>query len=250
MGCGLCGEVAHAARSVPVVFPSRSHFQSNAWDRFPSAHPKRHHRILAAEHRSPARGHNRLTAKLKTASTARWPRANSDSARGARDHHRHRRDGWRGRRCTGRLDCRPGRTCRLPCANHFGAGRRSANRYDHLLHRDLSRGCGPGSRQATGAGVDARSWRARHRAGLRIDGSRPRHPARTGDPGSNHVDRVHPPRLFDDRKNRPWRWSGRRPEINRSRQGRSEGVCAQRFCATGRGKRQRDQRGFVWRAGR
>jgi indolepyruvate ferredoxin oxidoreductase alpha subunit len=32
VGCGLCGEVAHAAGAVPVVLPRRGRAQTESWD--------------------------------------------------------------------------------------------------------------------------------------------------------------------------------------------------------------------------
>ena len=62
VGCGLCGEVAHAAVLCPSFYRAELISNPSGWDRFKSAHARRGDRLLPAPHRSAARCARRLEA--------------------------------------------------------------------------------------------------------------------------------------------------------------------------------------------
>ena len=126
VGCGVCGEVSHAAVLCPSFYKAQIVSNPSRWDRL-------RERVRGARHR--------LAAARRGASAARALRvlnADPDDTT-TTDQDRDPRHGRRGRRRAGRLDRRPGRGQRLHRADHLGAGRGPAHRRHHLLRRAVSR---------------------------------------------------------------------------------------------------------------
>ena len=116
VGCGVCGEVAHAAVLCPSFYKADI-VQNPAWfDRLLE-------RVRAARDR-----------RLVGGEAARH-----DRTAGAPGHDPDRRTGRRGRRRARRLDRRRGDGGRLSGAEHVDPRRGAAHRRHDLLHRDVSR---------------------------------------------------------------------------------------------------------------
>ena len=191
VGCGLCGEVAHAAVLCPSFYRASIVNNPSGWDRF------------KARVRGAVIGFLQRRIERRQFAAAEHERALP--AAPAPDHHRDPRDGRRRRRRARRLDHRSRREQSLHRAAHLGARRRAAHRRDDLLSGNLSaRGhhrCGA----RAGAGADAGAGRRRYRDRVRADGSRPRDPARADHAGPHHADRLDQPRVLDDREGRDGR---------------------------------------------
>ena len=56
VGCGLCGEVAHAAVLCPSFYRASIIANPTRWDRLKARRARRGDRLAAAAHRSPPRG--------------------------------------------------------------------------------------------------------------------------------------------------------------------------------------------------
>ena len=172
VGCGLCGEVAHAAVLCPSFYRAEVIRNPNWWDRTlhrvrgaiigwlsprrRRVHERAHMRTLARRTRSAPlplgegwgeglRSHalelGALAPTLSPAGRGSAPACGTgrihDDDRTAPHHHPDRRARRRRRRRADRLDRR--RRCdalRLPGAVDLDPRRRAAHRRDHLLHRD------------------------------------------------------------------------------------------------------------------
>ena len=137
VGCGVCGEVSHAAVLCPSFYKARIVSNPTRWDRFAE-------RVRAAV--------------IGCAATARRARARalrvlSATHERAADQDRDPRHGRRGRRRPRRLDRRPRRAERLPRADDLGARRRPAHRRDDLLRRAVP------ARRRPSATAPSRCWR-------------------------------------------------------------------------------------------
>ncbi len=115
VGCGMCGEVSHAAVLCPSFYRAEVISNPNAWDR------------LRARLRCGS------SPRCSAASTGGWPPPPSDGCRHPADQDRHPGHGRRGWRRARRLDRRPGRGPRPHRADHFGGRRGAAHRRHHLL---------------------------------------------------------------------------------------------------------------------
>jgi indolepyruvate ferredoxin oxidoreductase alpha subunit len=216
VGCGLCGEVAHAAVLCPSFFKTDVISNPTWWDR---ALFRMRSAVIGwmrgnAETSSPRpwgeggvsrtlpskqlplshQGSRELRAVGAQTSSVR-PMTILIAALGRRR--------WRR---ADRLDRRGGGEPEIPGAIDFDSRRRAANRRDHLSHRDGAYGAA-GIRPAPDAGAGARYRRRRSRGGERTDGSRPRHCRRLRHPRPHHHDRLDQPRLPDRRED----GDGRRP---------------------------------------
>ena len=135
VGCGLCGEVAHAAVLCPSFYRAEIIRNPSLWDRA-LFRLRQHGDRLARRH---ARG-----------------RGMSAPVVAAPHHHPDRRARRRGRRRADRLDRRRRRPiCGLPGAVDLDPRRRAAHRRHHLLHRDRADAL---ARARPAAG---RCWRSR-----------------------------------------------------------------------------------------
>jgi len=124
VGCGVCGEVAHAAVLCPSFYRADVIVNPSAWDR--------------------------LKARLRSTVIAGWREAI------ASDHPHHRGFGRARRRGRDRLAGHGSPQSRLLRPSDIGARRRAAHGRNHLLHGVLSARRRPGG-LGTGDGVDAES---------------------------------------------------------------------------------------------
>ncbi len=74
VGCGLCGEVAHAAVLCPSFFRANVISNPSRWDRMKDRRQAPDYWILAAAHRFPARGDYRLARARGTEGALKWIR--------------------------------------------------------------------------------------------------------------------------------------------------------------------------------
>ena len=184
VGCGLCGEVAHAAVLCPSFYRAEIIRNPNWWDRLL-------HRV-------------RRTVIGAFAPARRRPHERSGSPA---DHYPHCRARWRRRWRAHRLDRR--RRCGrgLPGAVDVDPRGRAAHRRHHLLRRDPAHSrTKPGQRPA-GAGAHPRRGRRRRGDRERASRGRPRHRGGLRHPRSHADDRLDQPRLSGGRED----GDGRRP---------------------------------------
>ena len=125
VGCGLCGEVSHAAVLCPSFYRASLITNPTGWDRF------------KARVRDAVIGFFQRRMRAATRVRSRPPEA-MNSARPAPDHHRHPRHGRRRRRRAGGMDRRSSPSTRATRADDLGAGRGAAHRRDQLLRRAVS----------------------------------------------------------------------------------------------------------------
>ena len=169
--------------AVPVVLSRGSDLQSRAWERLQGA-------------------------RARAPSIACLQRRAREHDAASRHHGRDPGDGRRRRRRAGRLDGRrwpstPATTRRATSVP--GVAQRTGATIYYLEMF-------PGDRRAragAGAGADAGARRSRYRDRQRTDGGRTRDPARAGDARPDDADRLHAPRLLDDREDRAGRWPSR-----------------------------------------
>ena len=204
VGCGLCGEVAHAAVLCPSFYRAEIVSNPTRWDARCAQRLRARACIgwLQRARRAPARARYACLS-----CSAMTPRRRSRS--------RSRSSRWAARAAA----CWP--TGSSTSAEHNGyiaqatsvpgvAQRTGATIYyvelfpQAAAERDGAR---------AGAGADAAAGRRRRGARLRADGGRPRGAARPGHARPHHADRLDPPRLRDRREDR----AGRRPRRRRQR---------------------------------
>ncbi len=138
VGCGVCGEVSHAAVLCPSFYKAQHRQQPERLGPLRRARARRGDRLAAAR---------AMRAGARAARVLRRTGVQADmSARAIED--RHPRDGRRRRRRAGRLDRRPRRAERLHRADDLGARRRAAHRRDDLLRRAVSRARRPSATAA------------------------------------------------------------------------------------------------------
>ena len=155
VGCGLCGEVAHAAVLCPSFFKTDVVSNPSWWDR---ALFRMRSTVIgwmrgSAETSEPSpKADSRAspTSGERAGSASRWRTERGCSS----DDDPDRRAGRRRRRRSDRLDRRGGGEPEIPGAIDVDPRRRAADRRDHLSHRD-----GAGSRSRNRR--RARSWRWR-----------------------------------------------------------------------------------------
>ncbi len=205
VGCGLCGEVAHAAVLCPSFYQDRYRQQSELVG--PGA-------VSDAQH-----GH-RMAARQLPRRVSRSPKADSCASPTSGE-----RAGSAGRWRTKRV-VRPmtiliaalggegggvltdwivaaaeARTFR--CSGRRSPASRSAPARPPITSRWCRRRAEIGAAPGTGAG--ARHRRRRYRGGERTDGGRPRHRRRLRHPRAHHHHRLDQPLL--SRSSRRWRWA-------------------------------------------
>ena len=228
VGCGLCGEVAHAAVLCPSFYRADVISNPNWWDRTLNrvrgtaigwlrgagkigSHPSGRTRWRAGIVRSVP---NALAPRRAAAATGHAHR------RAAPDdpscHDPDRRAGWRRRRRADRLDRRRGGESKLPGAVDIDSGRRATDRRDHLSHRAGAEIEGR-IRATADPGAGAGRRRRRSCGGERTDGSRPRHRRRLCHARAHHHDCLDEPLVSGRRED----GDGRRPLRSRS-SGRSD----------------------------
>ena len=164
VGCGLCGEVAHAAVLCPSFYrvdivqnPNcvGPHAVSDAQQR--SSGECRAGRACWREGRD--RGRANVQDASKSRASASWfagtrrSDAGSDESKAAPAHAPDRGAGWRGRRRAHQLDRGAAESLGLPGAVDLDPGRGAAHWRDHLLHRIRP---AAGASAATGG----RCWRS------------------------------------------------------------------------------------------
>ena len=144
VGCGLCGENAHAAALCP------SFYRGEVIQNPQLARP----------------------ARSRTASSIHWPIANGNDGDTTTDHDPDRRARWAGRRRARRMAGRGRAERRLPGAEHVDPRRRATHRRDDLLRRGLSRAV-RGARWPPSGALAAAGSR-RHRSAGRLGAARSR----------------------------------------------------------------------------
>ena len=226
VGCGLCGEVAHAAVLCPSFYRAEVVRNPGVWDRM--LHAVRTRVIsmfggaratgplprLRGEGRGGGSHRDRSKLALSPPLSRKGEREQTESGRGAvaqtkprSSHHpAHRGARRRRRRRAHQLDRQRGGAAELPGAVDVDPGRRAAHRRHHLLHRDPAGG-GARRRRQAGAGARARRRRRRRDDGERADGSRPRRRAGLRHRRPHALDRIDLTLLGDGREDR----DGRRP---------------------------------------
>ena len=149
VGCGLCGEVAHAAVLCPSFYRASIIANPTGWDGFKDKRARRRDRLVAATHGRPpgarVRAGARWSRSLTTPMDAQAPRCGRSPSPCS--------PGRRRRRRAGGLDRRSRRARRLSRADDLGARRRPAHRRDHLL----SSSCSPRARRRRPGAT--RCWR-------------------------------------------------------------------------------------------
>ena len=169
VGCGLCGEVAHAAVLCPSFYRASIIANPTRWDRLKDKRARRRDRLAAAPHGRPpgahvlagARWSRSLTTPMDAQSAKVRPITIAVLALG----------GEGGGVLADWI---------VDLANHGGylaqatsvPGRRPAHRRDDLLSRAVPQERRAGGRARPGAGPDAGAGRRRRGAGVRADGRR------------------------------------------------------------------------------
>ena len=207
VGCGLCGEVAHAAVLCPSFY--RAEIIRNAtWrDRVLFWWRRKVIGWLGGDIATPSARATPLPNPPSQGAAGVVRQALRRETRRPPHHTPDRRARRRRRRRADRLDRDGGGRGRLPGAEHVDPRRRATHRRHHLLHRDFPGRHARARRQAPGAGAHARRRRHRHRGGERIAGSRPHGGERLRHARAHASHRLDQPLLCHGREDR----HGRRP---------------------------------------
>ena len=198
VGCGLCGEVAHAAVLCPSFYRAEIVRNATWWDR--TLFNIRRTVIGWFGGRAP-----RTDMPAGAVPAAARESGDRMTHASAPDHHADRRARRRRRRRADQLDHGGGGRARLAGAIDLDPGRRAAHRRHHLLYRNLSDAAGTSSAAsrpvlalAPGIGdIDVA-------VASRIHGGRPLHRQRLLHARPHAADRLDQPLLCDRREDGAW----------------------------------------------
>ena len=191
VGCGLCGEVSHAAVLCPSFYRASLITNPTAWDRFKARLRARRDRLLPAADRAQASG-----GVTPMAAAAPRPITIAILAMGGEG-------GGVLAEWIVDLAEHAGYIAQMTSVPGVAQRTGATNYYVELFPKSAA----TANTRPAGARAHAGSGRRRHRHRFRTDGSRPRRAARAGDARQDHVHRLDQSRLCDDREDR----DGRRP---------------------------------------